>query len=575
MISKRFRNSTGATENLKQGGFTGVKGIDVNGSILSTDTVLQTKNLDVNLDGSLSLRKPVICVAEVPEVQSTEGNILSTELVCYKRIFDKDYVLVIRKDSENNQYLGIFKDGTPQTIRLEWMSWQDYTSYYTNPAVYGANGFYKLDYLDLKNISVSNTANSSVFTKVFVNIADDVFKREGVEYPDELSTDLFYSKLYDYKYGTDVTVVTEFKPRMLVLSKSTSVSTNFDLKIVTPDINTIQNADVIMLDTNLSLDNSYALRDMYDTSAPVVKSILPYIPTATVQGNTEVSLSNVYRESTTAHTVQSVSKSPAVEEFNPSKFTNGNISVTGTLTDSAKRRNLLVYIRPTACNESAPHYSNSMLIREYESVTDATVQFQLAFEVRGNAGEYVFYVIHFGDNKILSQETNLSDVHISYAPVTMSTVPSYADCDDKPVQYLTQLSLTSRDNWSLEVLYNYRFQNATYIADTVTLEQINKIINICTLKTVSEVEEACAKLVEDFRKVYGDYYYQSMPEIVSVKPCSLAYFKDWTTLQYHKLYTYFSVNTHITYPIYDSELGEYAWENVIRRYNWRYHEPNE
>lgn len=292
MISKRFRNSTGATENLKQGGFTGVKGIDVNGSILSTDTVLQTKNLDVNLDGSLSLRKPVICVSEIPEVKFKTGSI-STDLTCYKRLFDKDYVLVIRTAPDGKQYIGIFKDGVPQTIRVQYTSWTDYTLYTLEPTPSEdvVNGFYTLEYLDCKNISFTNTATSAVFTNVFVDIANRAFVREGVEYPDEHSTDLFYSTLYDY--DTESSTISLYKPRTVTLTKSTSYNFNFDLNINTPEISYIQPSDTLRLDVNLDLDNPYSIRDAYRSTAPSVKNIIAYVPTFTQNNHSVVSPEDV------------------------------------------------------------------------------------------------------------------------------------------------------------------------------------------------------------------------------------------------------------------------------------------
>lgn len=286
MISKNSRRVTGSVERLKQGGFTGVKGVDVNGSVLSTDTVLHTKNLDVHLDGSLTLRKPVICISEVPDVV-LEGEIISTDLVYYGHLFDKDFTIAIRKDSENNQYLGIFKDGTFSTVRLHWVSWQDYTSYYKTLEPYSSNGFYKLNFLDLKNLSIVNTATSSVITNVFVDIANSTFVRTEAEYPDEHSTDLFYSKLYDYNSYTEP--ISLFKPRTVSISKSTALSVVFDLNIVTPDVNTIQTSDILSLNANLDLDNPYSIRDTYNTLAPTVKGILAYAPTLTLEKHPVIS----------------------------------------------------------------------------------------------------------------------------------------------------------------------------------------------------------------------------------------------------------------------------------------------
>ena len=280
LISKKTRSVTIPTENLKQGGFTVVKGIDETASVLSTDTVMHLKNLDVDTDGGLIIRKPIVCVDNVPEVYENDV-LVSTNLCCTKRTFDKDYTLVLRTDSDKNSYLGVFKNNEPCTLQLVWNDWKEYAEH-SLAITFDNFNFYKFPYVDFTHAHVSNTNTSTVITGGFVDIASEVFRREGIEYPTDTSTDLYFSKLYDFTNTGKV-----FKPRTFILTKSNDLAFDFTLKIVTPDVNVLNSADLLTLDPNLDLDNPYSIRDTYNTSAPTVKNIIAYVPTRTVRGTTE------------------------------------------------------------------------------------------------------------------------------------------------------------------------------------------------------------------------------------------------------------------------------------------------
>lgn len=285
LISKNSRKTTGSVEQLKQGSFTAVKGIDETTSALNTESVLHLENLDVDFDGGLTLRKPIVCISNPPKPALGLDNTL---IKCFNNyIFDKDYILNICIASDGTQYFGIFKNNKPVKVRLVWVSWNDYSEY--NVALTAVEDVYfKIPQIDFSNVHIANTATSTVLTGCFVDILSKVFKRSDADYPDDVSTDLCYSKLYDIKSNNSL-----FKARTLILAKSTSFAFDLDLKIVTPDLNTLNTSDTLTLDVNLDLDNPYALRDVYNTSAPSVKNILAYVPIQVFDNTAKVSYGDV------------------------------------------------------------------------------------------------------------------------------------------------------------------------------------------------------------------------------------------------------------------------------------------
>lgn len=310
MITKNSRKKTSPIEALKQGSFTAVKGIDETAAHLSVDTVSYTKNFDIDTDGGLILRKPIVCVEELP-VLNIDGFETLTEVIYAGYLYDKEYLLIIRKE-DSLQWLGIFKNGTPATLRLCWNSWEDYAEHNTAPDT-AFSGFYNISNIDFTKVSAVNTATSTVFTGCFVNIAANDFRRVGATYINETDTDLFYTNLYDVTEPSG----SVYKPRTLILTKSTALDKTFDLKIVTPDITTIQSADTLALDPNLDLDNPYSIRDAYNTSAPTVKNIIPYIPTYSVGGKTVPSLDVISSVSETVDTQHTVTAPNVLISYEP------------------------------------------------------------------------------------------------------------------------------------------------------------------------------------------------------------------------------------------------------------------
>jgi hypothetical protein len=126
------------------------------------------------------------------------------------------------------------------------------------------------DVLDFTNMYCNNTATSTVITGVLVDLSNtSAFRRQSVEYRDS-DTDLFYSKLFE--------AVEHKRPRTIIITESSSIAHRFDIRIVSPSVAQLSAAGV-PLDPDLDADNPYAIRDVYNSAAPTVQGIIPYVPT--------------------------------------------------------------------------------------------------------------------------------------------------------------------------------------------------------------------------------------------------------------------------------------------------------
>lgn len=270
MISKRSRKSFTPVENLKQSGFNGSKGIDVNASAEDTDRLLLIKNLDVDADGSLKLRKPVVIRKTLPEIV-LNGAVVPSEVLHVAYMFDNTHILIVRKASDGNQYIGIFENKTFKTFQITINSWDSGTEHILEPYENYTSSYIHLPYLDFSNLSLVNSSTSTILTGVRVNLVDSAFKIQGKSYASADQTEIFYPSLYDYMSDA-------WRYRTITISKPEYIVSDFDIHILTPEVPTVDASEDISLNANLDADNPYAIRDVYDTTAPTVKAIIPYVP---------------------------------------------------------------------------------------------------------------------------------------------------------------------------------------------------------------------------------------------------------------------------------------------------------
>lgn len=233
MISKRVSRTGTPQENLKQFALNFSNGVDVTKAPTDLSTVIHSKNLALNLDGSLSLRKPIV----VEEL--IEGN------TGFKYLYDGETRLewsstgrlyLISKDDESLE--GVFK----------------LTTYMGDAVELPLSTTYDFSIPD--SLEIINLNTSTIVSGIYVNFSK--FADVSVLNPN----------LYDD--------LSEYLPRYFKISYNNSKS-RWEIEIHSPEPNLISSAEgEFALNPNLILDNPYATRDSYDNSVPSIKGMVAY-----------------------------------------------------------------------------------------------------------------------------------------------------------------------------------------------------------------------------------------------------------------------------------------------------------
>ena len=239
MISNRrgARPSSSPIEHLREFAINTSKGIDITQSPINGNTVAHSKNLIVNPDGSLSLRKPL------KYVSSTVGK-------CFQ-LFDGTKMELI---DAHELYIG---DQTTN-VQLEWYSYKG--ERHAAPFANVSTDLFK----DNSKISVLNLNTSSIICNAEVLIG--IFNEDD---------NIIDTALYDIEDKTTFAV-----PRYVKISKGKleNGAEGYTLTIMNPEPNELRfgTDGELALDPNLVLDNPYAIRDVYDAVTPVFKGVIGY-----------------------------------------------------------------------------------------------------------------------------------------------------------------------------------------------------------------------------------------------------------------------------------------------------------
>lgn len=269
MINNRSRKSKAPVEQMQQYGFNASKGIDTTASADNPNKVLLLKNLEIEPDGSLKLRKPLIPRHTLPEVV-VENEIIPTTVICSKYMYDNKHMFIVRKAEDGTQYVGIYEGNVPKNFQLTIQSWYDYTEHILYPYAQDASGFINLPYLDFTEVNLENSSNNTIITGVRVNIAHPYFKiTEYSEYAE--ATELYMPTLYELAEEV-------WKYRTLNFTSPEYISNHFDCKIFTPAVTELEPSENVPLDINLDTDNPYAIRDSYGLSIAALENVIPYVP---------------------------------------------------------------------------------------------------------------------------------------------------------------------------------------------------------------------------------------------------------------------------------------------------------
>lgn len=240
MISNRkLRNAP--QENLRQFSLNNSKGIDFTKSIVDSDTVSEMLNLTVNDDGTLSLREPY----EESISLNPSGSVVNV----WTTHIDEVYVAVVR--SGNVYYLKLFKGMSISEVRYI----PRVTKYY---------GLQKVD-AESSNIRIYGTELQVIRTPTSTIIGNTAIGKDYLAGLGALDSDL---------YDASVTNV----PRYLKFY--TEVEGNalkYIIEVMSPELGSVSIAEgEISLNPNLTLDNPYAIRDIYNAAGTYAKSIVPY-----------------------------------------------------------------------------------------------------------------------------------------------------------------------------------------------------------------------------------------------------------------------------------------------------------
>jgi hypothetical protein len=228
-------------ERLEQQSFTGIKGIDCSKIHTDVTTVYDMRNLDIDLDGGLKLRKPLTAVRK------------STAQIYHMY---------------NGELLQIGK-GTVQSP--EYTEFTLYDMYNTEHNVKGnVTGF-----IDCSECTVINTATSTLLYNCNVDFAS------------------IKNKYLPNESLINERVESNSQLRIVKLSSKDGVN---KLEILPAEMNILTTSD-IPLDYNLALSYPLAIRDNYDASAINITGIIAY-----AKGNSDkvtvdpVSISNITTE---------------------------------------------------------------------------------------------------------------------------------------------------------------------------------------------------------------------------------------------------------------------------------------
>ena len=288
MISKNSRRITGAVEDLKQGSFTATKGIDETAPALASDTVLHSVNLDVDRDGGLILRKPLIAAKVFPKYYFyAPKHIIPITDAVVLLIYQEGASCGARVLDYTNP-----TNPTPLPIRIEWVRYDNYLEVERPdvPVAYGREldpdgnivdpGFYNLSMFNLEDITFTNLTTNVLVYGAKVNYKDAFLCDIAV---DENGSEVYTPTLI-YEDLLDETYI--FRPLQIIPYLDTSkVSKPYvKLKIGYAKLTELTPEGEIPLDANLNSDSPYALRDSYDKAASSIDGILAYVPSQLQDG---------------------------------------------------------------------------------------------------------------------------------------------------------------------------------------------------------------------------------------------------------------------------------------------------
>lgn len=242
-------------EPLQQGSLTGMRGIDYTKPITANNVVNDMRNLTVNTDGTLSIRKPLIARKEY--VLNVDGKKITASKVI--PLYDSAYTLVVYINGTQS-YIAIENSAKTRFPILFYGERLDNTGDFeiSLPTLTG-NVYDVAAVFNVTSVQPLNTSTSTILGNVTVDLTSAALR----EY-------LYVSNILD-----DASAKTA--PRYLSVVKSESgTAVTFKLIIKNSEPNTLSTGSTLVLDPNLTADYPYAIRDSYNSRYVSIDGILPY-----------------------------------------------------------------------------------------------------------------------------------------------------------------------------------------------------------------------------------------------------------------------------------------------------------
>lgn len=264
MISRRNKRPASPQERPKQFAINNSAGIDFNKPSTDPDSVQLIKNLTVNLDGSVSLRK------RLRPVHMSHTDVHGEPIAV---LYTGKHILWRAVDSSGAVSYSI-SHRDPVKDELPDISVRVVTSEYYYPDRTVLHDEYRgtpespiaisVSKIDLESATFQNTGSSTVICNAKVS-TDFLAVGFELEYPNPGSP--LDPKLY--------ATLPAFVPRYLQVSIADDGV--FEMRIMQPELTVLNPEEgAIPLNPNLALDNPYAIRDKYFGGACRILGLLPY-----------------------------------------------------------------------------------------------------------------------------------------------------------------------------------------------------------------------------------------------------------------------------------------------------------
>jgi hypothetical protein len=291
MISQRAARPSGSVERLQQLSLSNLRGVDETRAPTDRFSVFSATNFVNNLDGSFSLRKPLLIKRDWTRIVKALSGLSDVDSIVVTRIIplytESDFLILFKVEDVN--CFTIYNSKTKSFAEKCMLKWHDVSdvehvkTMFDSRAGVAASQLAVLEGLtDLTAGSVFHANTATTIGNCSVKLNSDLFVETvggtATKYP------MCDVSLYD---STTVNGV-------LTISKPRYIQFYFDLgtwyfSIHNPAVNTFEaNSDTGTYEHPLdtTLDDMYALRDTYSATVPAVKQIVPYVYTVRERNKT-------------------------------------------------------------------------------------------------------------------------------------------------------------------------------------------------------------------------------------------------------------------------------------------------